>query len=65
MAEIPKNVVEAHAHALASLNHSYAPYSSIHVCAGLKLAKKQQLVWGVNVENASYGATICAARAVS
>lgn len=43
------------------LENSYAPYSSYHVSAILitKTGKKYE---GVNIENASYGATICAER---
>lgn len=43
------------------LNNSYAPYSNYHVSAIL-VCKDGTMFKGVNVENASYGACICAER---
>ncbi len=44
------------------LENSYAPYSGIHVAAAVR-SKDGSVFLGVNIENASYGLTICAERA--
>lgn len=43
------------------LKKSYAPYSNFHVSA-VVVTKDNKEYTGVNIENASYGATICAER---
>jgi len=48
--------------ARAALPHSYAPYSRFHVAAAVR-ADDGRVFAGVNVENASFGLSICAERA--
>ncbi len=43
------------------LGNSYAPYSGIRVAAAI-LTQNNEVFTGVNVENSSYGLTVCAER---
>ena len=49
------------AQAKNALQNAYAPYSSFYVAAALECADGS-IFTGVNIENASYGATLCAER---
>lgn len=44
-----------------TLTHSYADYSGVHVAAAL-MCPDGSIFTGVNVENASFGLTVCAER---
>ena len=48
-------------HARRAAEHSYSPYSQFRVGAALKLSNGE-IVTGTNVENVSFGLTICAER---
>ena len=49
------------AHALEARTRAHAPYSRYHVGAAV-LTRDGEVVYGCNVENAAYPATICAER---
>jgi len=59
---IEKALKELMKHAEKAALKSYSPYSGFRVGAALQLANGK-IVTGTNVENVSYGLTICAERA--
>jgi len=58
MNDMANKMIEA---AIAVSRNAYAPYSNFHVGAAL-LTHEGDIIVGCNVENASYGLTICAER---
>jgi cytidine deaminase len=60
--KVSKDVEKAYKKALSSRTHSHSPYSRFAVGAAVKLRGEADPVGGCNVENASFGATICAER---
>jgi len=58
---MPHPVQQAFKTAVKSRKNAHAPYSKFQVGAGL-IAKSGKIYGGCNVENASYGGTVCAER---
>lgn len=56
------NIKKAFEKAKEALNNTYSPYSNFRVAACVKVKGKEIFIKGVNVENSSFGATICAER---
>lgn len=62
MTNHPSGIKEAYEAARTVRKNAHAPYSEFQVGVALKLRSKKELVLGCNVENASYGLTICGER---
>ena len=55
-------VQKAYQAAINARNNAHCPYSKFKVGAAFKIKNEDHYISGCNVENASYGATICAER---
>lgn len=55
-------IQDAYEKSLIARENSYSPYSNFKVGAAVKFKNHDNVFVGCNVENASYGATICAER---
>jgi homotetrameric cytidine deaminase len=61
--KVSKSVETALKAAIKTRQNAHAPYSRFKVGAALQIKGEKEPITGCNVENASFGATICAERA--
>jgi cytidine deaminase len=62
LSQFTPEVTKAYNIAKESREKAYCPYSKFNVGAAIKFKNNDKIYSGCNVENASYGATICAER---
>lgn len=62
MLKVSSEVTKAYEFAKGVQKNAYAPYSNFHVGACFKIKGSDEYITGCNVENASFGATVCAER---
>ncbi len=59
---MPEAIHEAYSMAVKARSNSYSPFSTFKVGAAVVFRESGKIFSGCNVENSSYGATICAER---
>lgn len=62
LTNVPDDVLNSYQKALEAQNNSYSPYSNFPVGAAFKFKGIDKVYTGCNVENISFGGTICAER---
>jgi cytidine deaminase len=60
--EVKPIVKAAYEKAKSAQSKAHAPYSNFHVGSAIKFKNNDEIFSGCNVENASFGATVCAER---
>lgn len=58
----PKEVINGWKMAIEARERAYAPYSNFKVGSAVKMKGQDEIMVGCNVENASYGGSMCAER---